>query len=242
MPLIPFPKVPNLPGVPQLPRLPGIATVPPVLGIAAAAGALWRAVSAAPQWGIFKQVKDGGTITVKIAGVSSTQTLPVPPQALQPVVVPDSIEDFGYRNEYEISNYFVQDGGFADYNKVANPFEPYVRMTKTGSKSDRSIFLQQCEDILASLDLYYILTPERTYLNVNPYRMEMLRKGTGGAYRVDVDLYFQEIRSVTAQYTTTAPTTTNAADPSAQPVQNNGTVNGDTPTNPPDASDVVGQK
>jgi hypothetical protein len=243
MPLIPFPNVPKLPGVPQLPRLPGLGpSVPPILGVAAALGALWRAVSAAPQWGIFKQVKSGGSISVKIGGQTFTNPLTPTAAQLAPVVTPDSIEDFGYRNEYELPNFFVQDGSFANYNKVANPFEPYVRMTKTGSKSDRAAFLQQCEDILASIDLYYILTPERTYTNVNPYRMELTRRGTGGAYRVDVDLYFQEIRAVTAQYTTTAPTTQNAQDPSATPVQNNGLVNGDTPTNPPDVSDVVSQK
>lgn len=237
MALIPFPNVPKLPGVPQLPRLPGLGnSVPPVLVAAAAVGSLWRSLFTTPQWGIFKQVPEPAPDAQGIPTVTVVSRL-------TPIVVPDSIQDFSYRNEYDIADYFVQDGSFATYNKVANPYETYVRMTKGGSKSDRAEFLQQIEDILATTDLYSIMTPEKTYLNVNPYRFELTRRGTGGAYFLtEVDLYFREIRSVVAQYTTTAVSTQNAQDTSAAPVQNNGTENGDIPANPPDASDVVAQK
>lgn len=236
MPLIPFPNVPKLPGVPQLPRLPGFTSVPPILGAAAAVGALWRAIFVTPQWGIFKQVPEPAPDAEGIPTVTVVSRL-------TPIITPDSIQDFSYRNEYDIADFFVQDGSFATYNKVAQPYETSVRMTKGGSKSDRAQFLQQIEDILATTDLYSILTPEKTYLNVNPYRFELTRRGAKGAYFLtEVDLFFKEIRSVTAQYTTTAPTTQNAQDPSAQPVQNDGTVNGDTPANPPDASEVVSQQ
>lgn len=237
MSLIPFPNVPNLPGVPQLPRLPGLgSSVPPILVAAAAVGALWRSVLSTPQWGIFKQTPEPAP---DAQGVTTVTVV----SKLTPIITPDSIQDFGYRNEYEISDYFVQDGSFASYNKVANPNETYVRMTKGGSQSDRAEFLQQIEDILATTDLYTVMTPEKAYLNQNPYRFEMTRRGVNGAYFLtEVDLYFREIRSAVAQYTTTAQGTQNAQDPSAQPVQNDGTVNGDTPANPPDVSDVVTQQ
>ena len=234
MSLIPFPRVANLPGVPQLARAANNAlnAALPVLGTAAALGSLWRAVFSTPQWGVFKQVPPPAP------DASGVETVTVLSQ-LSPAITPDTITDMSYRNEYDIADYFIQDGAFATYNKVANPFEPYVRMRTGGSLSDRTAFLQQCEDVVNSMDLYYIMTPEKTYNNVNCYRMEYQRRQENGAYIVEVDLYFREIRPVTAQYTTTAPTTQNAQDPSAAPVQNNGTVSPQTPTNPPDTTNIV---
>jgi len=225
MSLIPFPNVPNLPGVPQLARASQSAlnNLGPALSGAAAIGSLWRSLFVTPQWGIYKQVPppsapgSDGLVTVTVRG------------NLTPVVVPDSVLEFNYRNEYDITDAPIQDGAFASYNKVANPFETSVRLSKGGSQADREVFLGQIEQVLASLDMYYILTPERTYKNINPYRTEITRRGAGGAYFLtEVDLFFREIRTVTAQYTQTSTVTTNAQQASAQPVQNTGTVNGGT--------------
>lgn len=235
MSLIPFPNVPNVPGVPQLPRLPGVTSLPPVLGVAAAVGSLWRALSAPPTWGIFKQTPPTQP------DADGVETVTVTAQ-LVPVVTVDSIMDFNYRNEYDISDFFIQDGAFASYNKVANPYETSVRLIRTGTLADRSEFLGQIEVILASLDLYQIIVPEKTYNNVNPYRVEVSRRGAEGAYQLtEVDLYFREIRSVTAQYSTTAPVIPNASQPGDADPQNVGVVNGDTPVNPPDITNLVGE-
>jgi len=56
-------------------------------------------------------------------------------------------------------------------------------------------------------------------------RYEVTRRGARGAYFLsEVDLYFREIRTVTAAYTSTAVTTQNAQNPSAQSVTNTGNV------------------
>jgi hypothetical protein len=236
IPKPPFPNVPNLPGVPQLRRSPLFPANPgPVLGTAIALGSLWRSLFATPRWGVFKQVPEpgpdeGGIQTVVVRG------------RLQPAVDCDSVLDFGYRNEYDISDYPVQDGDFATYNKVANPYETYVRMSKGGSVEDRDRFLSQINDILKTTDLYYILTPEKQYVNVNPYRHEVTRKEASGAYFLtEVDLYFREIRSVTAQYTQTAVSTQNAKNPDAAPVDNGGTKQG-LPVDPEPVIDGVVNK
>jgi len=215
-----FPNVPRLPGVPQLLRSSNFPANPgPVLGTAAAVGALWRALFAQPKWGVYRMVapptEEDGVPTVTVRAQA------------RPVVTPDSVLDFGYRKEYEVSDYPLQDGDFASYNKVAQPYEAYVRFSKGGSVQDREDFLAQIDAIIGTTTLYYILTPERTYINVNPIRHEIIRRGAGGAYFLtEVDLYFREIRSVEAQYTQTAVTTKNAQNPSALPVQNTGTVAG----------------
>lgn len=246
MSLIPFPNVPNLPGVPQVARAANgaLAAALPVLGAAAAVGALWRALFVSPKWGVYKQTPPPtGAVTVTIGGV----TVSAPPSAvtqpkLVPVITPDSILDFGYHNEYDISDYPVEEGSFTSYNKVSNPYEASIRMSKGGSESDRRAFLAQIDTILASVDLYYILTPEKTYVNANPYRQEMTRRGAGGAfYFSEVDVFFREIRTSTPQYTNTSTSTQNAQDPSAQPVDNVGSVAGDTPAVAPDLTGVVNQ-
>lgn len=237
MSLIPFPNVPNLPGVPQVARAVNGAlnAALPVLGTAAALGSLWRALFVSPKWGIYKQVPPPTPDTDGITTVTVQSKL-------TPVVTPDSILDFGYSNEYEISDYPLEEGSFTNYNKVSNPYEASVRMAKGGSESDRREFLAQIDQVLASLDLYYILTPEKTYVNANPYRQEMTRRGAGGAfYLSEVDLYFKEVRTSTPVYTNTSTGTQNAQDPSAVPVDNVGAVAGDTPAVAPDLSEVVNQ-
>jgi hypothetical protein len=203
MALIPkskFPNVPKLPGVPQLTRsLRFPAGPPPALGIPLAIGRLWQSLFATPQWGIY----------------DADNKL---------VIKPDSFVDMGYRKEANIPNFPVQDGSFASYNKVQTPQTVVLRITKGGSQTERMAFVQSCELLVDSLALYWILTPERRYYNVNVLRTEFQRRGAGGAYFLEVDLYFQEIRQVQAQYTTYGSTTQNAQDPAAQPAANQGRV------------------
>lgn len=203
MALIPkalYPNVPKLPGVPQLIRSAQFpAAPPPVFGAALALGRLWQALFSQPEWAIYKQapvmpaVDDDGVETITVVADR------------QPVVKPDSFLEFAYRNEYSISDYPVQDGGFASYDKVANPFETSLRMAKGGSKQERKAFLDSIDAILGTLDLYDILTPEKTYIGVNVLRYEIARRGNRAAYFfTEVDLYFREIRTVTATYGSTS--------------------------------------
>lgn len=199
IPKLKFPNVPAVPGVPQLLR-----KLPSGLGgfatLATSIGALWQAVASQPTWGIFDSK---GKLAVSA----------------------DSIVDFDYRQEFKVSNFPVQDGKFASYNKVNNPFDLSVRLSKSGTKVDRAKFLQQIETLLNTLDLYKILTPEKSYLNCNLTRYEVMRRGPVGAYFLtDVDLFFMQILPVTAQYTTTAVTTQDAKQPGAKPPVNLGAL------------------
>jgi hypothetical protein len=228
MALIPkpsFPNVPKLPGVPQLSRSPlSPASALPVLSLGLALGALWKSVFAKSGWAIYKSNIPGSSNS---SAPTSSSDLPevVVVAKRKAVVTPDSFGEFNYRNEWATSDFPVQAGEFASYNKVANPFEVMVRMYKGGTKEDRKKFLDSIEAIQGTLDLYDIVTPERTYLGVNVVRYEVSRRGAKGAYFLsEVDLYFREIRQVSATYTTTAVVTQNAQNPSAAPVANNGVV------------------
>lgn len=201
IPADPFPDVPSFPGVPLLARSAIILDREIVSLIPQPAqDPLPQPPKTAPVWGVF--TTDG----------------------TKQVITPDSVYDFDYRGEYRISDYPTQQGGFATYNKVYQPFETYVRLTKGKTTADRQQFLKDCEAVLASLDLYTIITPERSYLGCNCTRMEVSRKGVQGAFFVEVDLYFRQVLQVTPQYSTTAAATQNAQVPAAQPVTNLGAV------------------
>ena len=216
IPKSPFPDVPNLPGVPLMARaaLTTIIDVTSVLNIArvfakqAPVDFLFQATKAAPVWGVFNT---GGA----------------------QVINADNVMAFDYRGEYSVSNFPVQQGAFASYNKVAHPFDTSVILTKGGSESDRTAFLLQCETVANSLDLYNIITPEKQYLNVNATRMELSRKDVKGAFFVIVELFFTQIVQVDAQYSangTQATSTANASTPQALPPVNQGNVQALPPT------------
>jgi hypothetical protein len=215
-----FPNVPALPGVPQLARsLQFPASPGPVIAIAAAAGNLWQSIFAQPLWGIYTSPPP-----VETDPETGIQTVVVEGNK-KPVVVPDSFGEFSYRNEWAVSDYAVQEGAFASYDKVAQPYEIMLRMYKGGSKEARKNFLDSIEAIAGDLNEYDIHTPERTYRGVNVLRHEVMRRGARGAYFLsEVDLYFREIRTTTATYSTTAIATQNARNVSAKPVVNSGAV------------------
>lgn len=215
-----FPNVPFLPGVPQLarPAAAVAALVPAIIQklIAPAMPAvLWHATQAAPIWGVFKS--DGST------------------QAISP----DSIMDFGYRSEFNISSFPVQAGQFANYNKVLVPYETTVRMVKGSTRAAadnasqgsslaaRRQFELDCETVAASLDLYTIITPEKSYVGVNAMRLEISRRETAGSFYIEAEMFFKQIQEVVPQYSSTltaAANTANAQNPAAVPVQGFGLV------------------
>jgi hypothetical protein len=199
VPVSTFPNVPFLPGVPQIARSALFQPATQVTLGAQAQSGLWAASQVIPSWGIFDA--NGNK-----------------------VIFPDNIFAFSDRAEWRTSDYPVEDGGFGSYNKVIVPFEDSVRMTKGGSLSQRNAFLKSIDNISGDTLLYSIRTPEKTYLDVNVLRRELLRRSSEGAYFLEVDLFFRNIQEKTPQYSTAAANTSNAANPAALPTTNVGNV------------------
>lgn len=222
MPRYPYPNVPQAPGVPQVVRSPAFPnTTPPALGTALALGRLVLALTRDSGWGIYVD----HSAEPPERDPETGDTLPVlTVSAEPPVLVPDSFRDFGMRQEWTITTAPTEQGGFAAYNKVNNPFEVQLRLTKGGSLRERTDFLQRVEEICNSLQLYKIVTPEKTYFRCNVTRYEVSRKEARGAYFLDeVDIFFVEIRNVESEYTTTTFNTSNAQQASDEPIKNYGT-------------------
>lgn len=202
-----YPNVPQLPGVPQLARpiaalsatLPGIIAS---LQIQAPPGFLVQATKAAPVWGVFDD--DGNQ-----------------------VIAPETIFAFNMRAEYLVSDYPVQDGQFASYDKVTRPREMMFRMGIGKTLQDRVAFEQSCETVAASLNTYTVITPEQSYTNMNAIRHEVNRVEVKGAFYIETEMYFRQVNPVNAQYSTStaaAANTQNAIPPSAIPPLNTGIV------------------
>ena len=234
-----FPNVPIFPGVPQVARLassPGTAAV--LSSVSSIINILTTANQQTKIWGIFSasgatpsgtsfnasalvNLLPGANIVAANLGITNNAAA-----NNGAVIQPDSIREFDMRAEWKVSNYPLQQGSFASYNKVILPAEYSVRMVKGGGVLDRQTFINQIQTVAASYSLYTIITPEQTYANCSVTRYEIQRRNAADANFVIADVFFQQINQVNAQYSTSAstPSLPNASDPSATPNQSQGTT------------------
>lgn len=195
MPLIPFPSVPKLPGVPALPRS---AKFPPIVraGLGLLQGTLWRIFQVQTRWGIWdskgKPLGDPSKFTglignaLEAAGLGSTL----------------STGSVDYSKETRVSDFPLERGGFAAYNKVETPAAPQVVLCMQGSEKNRRTFLEAIDKACKSTDLYSVVTPEVTYINYTVERYNYARHHSKGATLLIVEITLKEIREVSALYTT----------------------------------------
>lgn len=194
MALIPFPNVPKLPGVPALPRSPEF---PPLVrsSLGLVQGMLWRVFQVQTRWGIWdskgKPLGDPAKFTglignaLEAAGLGSTLST-------------GSVE---YSKETRVSDFPLERGSFAAYNKVETPAEPQVVLCLTGSEKNRRTFLEAIDNACKSTDLYSVVTPEVTYINYTVERYNYARHNSKGATLLIVEITLKEIRQVSALYT-----------------------------------------
>lgn len=199
-----FPNVPNLPGVPPLARS-ALTAISTVQGLVSAVGntlQFFKGKQPGPLWGVYDS-------------------------SMKSVVTADSFLSFRNKRSTKLADFPIQDGAFASFNKVAIPYNAFIRISRGGSVTDRADLYAQLDALIDSLQLYQILTPEKTFLSVNMEDYEIVRESNKDAYFfTQVDLSFREIRPVVAVYTTTdsAPDLTDAKQAAASPSINQGVV------------------
>lgn len=175
-----FPDVPLMAGVPPVNRHEPFHQAP-VDKLTKDADGISKGKGATVAWGIFGQK---GGLAIK----------------------PDSIAAFEFQQEYRVAEYPLEEGGFESYNKVTLPFDARVIMTKGGSLAERKAFLETVDAVVASLDLYTIVTPERSYGNANLTRMGFRREAESGVSLLTVELHAVEIRTqASVQFVASAP-------------------------------------
>lgn len=190
-----FPVVPNVPGVPPLIRAPGAFLEPVALLFADAITGLF---GVGPLWGIFQ---DG-----------------------QAVVTPETIVSFGYRQNWTIADFPIEQGGFESYDKVASPFEIRVRMASSGTAEARQRLLDEIAAIAGTLELFDVVTADASYPSVNIARYDYRQTSREGVGMIVIDVVLMEIRD------TAVAAFSNTKSPSGAGQVNGGTVQATTPT------------
>lgn len=172
------------------------------------------------------QALDGDTITVNGFG---TDTWGVYTDGNAKALEPDTIVSVGYQAEHRVADYPIEQGGFETYDKVELPFEVMVVMTKGGSWEERRAFVSAVEEIRGDTKLYLVVTPEKTYRNVNITRVSIDRSREQGAGLITVEMHLREVReNATASFS-------NSKEAASADTVNNGSVQAQDAT----ASDVA---
>lgn len=130
----------------------------------------------------------------------------------------DSVVSVSYRGEQVLPDFPIEQGAFETYDKVARPFTAPIRITKGGSKADRSTFVITLQATLAARTIYNVVTPEAIYKNVTFAGLSIDRSQESGAGMIIADIQLQEVRqTVNVAFTKTK-------DPSSAAPYNQGAV------------------
>lgn len=113
----------------------------------------------------------------------------------------DSFASLTHDDPAKVGTFPVEDGGFASYDKVDNPFRCKVRLSVGGDDARMQAFLTALRAAKKSLELFDVATPQQTYLGVNLEKTAVMRDQAGQG-RVVAELDFLEIRQVQPQYST----------------------------------------
>lgn len=195
---LPVPQVPVLLGVPALPlSLPGAppltAPIANFVTSALSGDAAGFGLFGSSPWGIYSSPEGS------------------------PILEADAVASVEYARDYRISDYQQEKGAFESYNKVQLPYTAKVGFLIAQSRVE---FLNSIEAILASLDLFAVVTPEITYPNANMVHYGYRRTVRDGVTMILVEVWLEEVRQ-------TADTTlnmSNAQSINGQPTQQNGTT------------------
>jgi len=140
-----------------------------------------------------------------------------------------STNSFEFKRETRVSDFPVEDGSFASYDKVILPGEPTVRYCFTGQISDRTAFLTQIDAACQSTQLYSVKTPEITYFNYNIVDYSIIRRPDSGANLLIVELHLREIRQVSVSFSTTQSPINQPQNPASSSSASGGIVQPVTP-------------
>lgn len=231
MPLIPFPDVPDSPGVPPIPRSPLNPPLPDIV-VSGIQGAIWRAFQVEQKWGIWTQdgklLADPSLVPGFLgAAIQSVGGL-LPFNAIGSATLSTGTLD--YSKEMKVSDFPVERGGFASYNKVEMPANPLMVLFFSGTETERQAFINTIDAATKSTDLFNIVTPEVVYLSYTLERYSYRRANNQGAYMYIVEIPLREIREVSSTYSVS--NRGNVQDPkssSAEPPVDNGKTQASSP-------------
>lgn len=171
-----------------------------------------------------------GALGIDVLNPLATDWMIVSDGSMQPVIVPDTVPRFEYRGESRVSDYPVEQGAFASYNKVSQPFDIRMMMVCSGLNfvqsgiqaiglnlgpkyMQKADFIDTLDYMLSTTDLFTIVTPDKIYPSVNMVHYDYKRETKNGATMLIVEAWFQEIRVTASAAYSSSVASPSAADP-----------------------------
>lgn len=134
-----------------------------------------------------------------------------------PLTIPSSWGEFSPKYETLVSDFPIEQGGFAAYNKVRRPSTVFVQMIKTGSDLARFAWLSaiQQQELTQPTKLYTLISPQGVYIDYTLVGFQHTTRPDRGSNMLYLELQFQQV----PQIEPSAGIYTNVAEAPASPVQ-----------------------
>lgn len=139
-----------------------------------------------------------------------------------------SFLDIDYTNEGKALSYPVEQGGFANYNKVESPLGISVTLATQGLDSDFEYILERLDEYKGKAVKLSVVTPSALYESMTLETYSYRRTQDAGAGMLVVELSLVEVREVETQVTTTV--ITKPKNPTSSSTVNTGKTQPQTPT------------
>ena len=141
---------------------------------------------------------------------------------LLPLTIPDSWGEFAPRYESQVSDYPIENGAFAAYNKVRRPIGVSVTMVKTGSDVARFAWLTAIQQQEAQFPnaLYTLVSPQGVYVDYTLQGYSYETRPDKGSNILYLTLQFVQV----PQIASSAGAFSNVLEPKSTPVSQIGNV------------------
>lgn len=143
-------------------------------------------------------------------------------ETFEPLTVPDSWGEFAPRVESQASDYPIETGAYAVYNKVRRPTGVTVTLVKTGSDVARFTWLaaiQQAE-VQNPTRLYTLISPQGVYVDYTILNMSFETRPDRGSNMLFLTLQFMQIQQIPSS----DDSKTNVQEPKSSPIDRIGQV------------------
>ena len=147
-----------------------------------------------------------------------------------PIVQADNVVSFEFDQQFQISDYPVEQGQFQSYNKVYRPFSTTFRFSRGGSVVARQEMLDSISAIIGGTELFNVVTPSATYTNVNLTGYRYQQAANAGLGLIQVDVMAEQVMETSLLLSSIVGAITNALDPTANSQSNDGTVQTSAPS------------
>jgi len=143
-------------------------------------------------------------------------------ETFEPLTVPVSWGEFTPVYDSQVSDYPVEKGAFAVYNKVRRPIGVTVTLVKTGSDVARFTWLAaiQQSELQAPTRLFTLISPQSVYVDYTITGMSFETRQDRGSNMLYLTVRFMEI----AQIPSSDDTKTNVQEPKSSPIDRIGQV------------------